>query len=292
MKRLIIVLLLVTFSGFAQDKEYSKMDKDELIKLIKSKEEEIKKSIKVAKENNSKNNSVDLQKELVSIKQIIKETNNVFLKEIFTNKYIDNVKYFRETDLSFEDDTKKFENSNVLINNILIDDFSTKEEKIVCNKALYFNKNYLKLFEIRKTVLNVKFNKENVEKAVLEIENLPLLEIGSKLEESKNRINNALKKYNENTCLLKVSLDKYKKADQKSPALKQVYISLEKDVNYKEYPYLIEVIRKIKNNHIDYTDDDLHPCEEVKEKSIESIEEKKSSEEKDSIKNREQENKR
>ena len=79
-------------------------------------------------------------------------------------------------------------------------------------------------------------------------------------------MSNFLKNYLENTCLLKKTLEAYKKADQ-SAIIKQKYTALEKDERYKDYMYLIETIRKIKNNVNNYTNDDLQPCE-VKEKEV------------------------
>jgi len=270
---------MLPFLSYSQKEDLSKKSKEELIQVINKKDIQIKELEKGTKKSDS--DISNFKKELSNIKNTIKETNEIFLKDIFNNKYIVNTKYFKETDLSNEDDTKKFKNSNVLINSILADDSSSKEDKEVCNKALDFNTNYLILFEIRKTVLNEKFSTEKVEKAILDIKNLPVLEISSKLDESKKRISNALKNYNENTCLLKKSLDKFKNADQKSPALKQFYTALEKDDHYKEYPYLIHIIRKVKNNIIDYTNDDLQPCEEIIEKKTESNEKEKPQESKE-----------
>lgn len=43
MKKGILFFLLISFSGFSQNLDYSKMSKEELIKIINSKENEIKK---------------------------------------------------------------------------------------------------------------------------------------------------------------------------------------------------------------------------------------------------------
>ncbi|MBA4319892.1 MAG: hypothetical protein C0412_15950, partial [Flavobacterium sp.] len=96
------------------------------------------------------------------------------------------------------------------------------------------------------------------------IEKLPVLEPDNNLDKTKKRITNLLKNYLENTCLLKTKLDSYKKADQ-SPVIKQKYAALEKDDHFKDYPYLIQVIRNIKSNVNNYNSkEDLQPCEEVK----------------------------
>ena len=272
MKKYLLLFVLVSGFSFAQEtqKEYAKLSKEELIAKINSKDKEIKslkeklESEKTAKEKviPKQNNAGNL--EIAALKKSIKETNAVFLKEIFDNKYV-NKPYLIDTDLVPEDIITRIENSNVLIRSILLDD-TNREVFDVGNKALAFNSNYLKLFEIRKNVLSQKYDAVKVEEALKEIEKLPALEANSKLENTKIKISNMLKNYLDNTCLLKKTLEAYKKADQ-SAIIKQKYTALEKDERYKDYMYLIETIRKIKNNVNNYTNDDLQPCE-VKEKDL------------------------
>lgn len=270
-KNFLLIILISTFSFAQTTKDYSKSSKEELVNTINSKEKEIKtlneklNIEKTAKEKleSKLNNSVNL--EIAELKKSIKETNTVFLREIFDNKYV-NKPYLMETDLAIEDISTRIENSNILIKSILLDD-TNKEVFNVCNKALNFNQNYLKLFEIRKNVLNQKYDAQKNNNAIKEIEALPVLDENSKLDITKKRMSNFLKNYSENMCLLKKTLDAYKRADQ-SAIMKQKYTALEKDEHYKDYPYLIQIIRKIKNSVNDYTNDDLQPCDEVKEKVI------------------------
>jgi hypothetical protein len=264
MKKYLLLFVLVSGFSFAQEtqKEYAKLSKEELITKINSKDKEIKslqeklkseKKAEVApKQNNAENSKI------AEFKKSIKETNAVFLKEIFDNKYV-NKPYLTDTDLAVDDISTRIENSNVLIRSILLDD-TNREVFDIGNKALAFNTNYLKLFEIRKNVLGQKYDAVKVEEALKEIEKLPALEVNSKLGNTKTNMSNFLKNYLENTCLLKKTLEAYKKADQ-SAIIKQKYTALEKDERYKDYPYLIETIRKIKNNVNNYTNDDLQPCE-------------------------------
>lgn len=273
MKKVIIFFLTMPFLVFSQKEDLSKKSKDELVLIINKKENRIKElekvQDKITKHTESENSSC--QMELVELKKIITETNTTFLKEIFINKYMLNKNYFKETDLETEDNTIKFKNSNSLINSILFDVSSTAEEKRMGIKAKAFNENFLVLFEIREKVLKQKYNKEKVDSAILDIDKLPILENDWKLELTKIKISNALKNYVKNTCLLKSFLDKYMKADQKSPALQQLYTKLEKDDHYKEYPYLIKVIKEIKTNLNSYTNDVLEPCtdEGIKDKKVE-----------------------
>lgn len=273
MKKISFLLFIISASIFAQD--YSKSNKDALIVIINSKENEIKKinkSLEDEKSENKKkasNGKVMSSEETTNLKKIIKQTNTTFLREIFDNKYVNNKTYFIETDLANEDNTKKFENSNVLINSIMVDEADNEVLK-VCKYALDFNKNYLKLFEIRKSVLGEKYNEVTYKEAISNIEKLPVLEADNKLDKTKKRITNLLKNYLENTCLLKNKLDSYKKADQ-SPVIKQKYNALEKDDHFKDYPYLIQVLKNIKSNVINYNSkEDLQPCIEINQNPIET----------------------
>lgn len=267
MKKITFLLIILSSSLFAQQ-DYSKLSKEELILIINTKEKEIKKINESLEKEKSENKQKTTDgrsksdKEITKLKKTVKETNSTFLREIFDNKYIKNESYFKDTDLTNEDNTKKFENSNVLINSIMVDELDDEPLK-VCKYALDFNKNYLKLFEIRKTVLSEKYNEAKNNEAISEIEKLPVLESDNNLDKTKKRITNLLKNYLDNTCLLKTKLDSYKKADQ-SPVIKQKYAALEKDDHYKDYPYLIQVIRNIKTNVTNYSKEDLQPCEEVK----------------------------
>lgn len=269
MKKIIFLFFIISTSIVAQQTiDYSKLNKEELINSINSKEKEIKKiyeSLEKEKSENKKKANDGIGKssqETVRLKKIIEEINTTFLREIFDNKYINNKAYFKDTDLANDDNTNKFKNSNVLINSILVNEENNEILK-VCNYALDFNKNYLKLFEIRKSVLAEKYNETKYNEAISDIEKLPVLDSDNNLDKTKKRITNLLKNYLENTCLLKTKLDSYKKADQ-SPVIKKIYTTLEKDDHYKDYPYLIQVLRNIKSNVNNYSKEDLQPCEELK----------------------------
>ncbi|MBX9886525.1 MAG: hypothetical protein K2Y30_01160 [Flavobacteriaceae bacterium] len=266
MKKITLVILLITSNIFAQT-DYSKSSKEDLVNKIKAIEvqiEDLKKSLveeKKEKEKKSNDNIGKINSEIVALKKIIEETNTVFLREIFDAKYIKNTNYFKETDLTIENNTEKFKNSNVLINSIKLNE--TNSVLDVCNEALDFNKNYLTLFVIRDNVLNKKFDEIKVLEAIKAIENLPELESDSKLNIRKIKIVNLLKNYSENMCLLKIDLDKLKsKKDQNS--LAPTYLKLEKENRYKDYPFLLSIISEMRKNSISYTTDDLQPCAEVK----------------------------
>ncbi|MDI1317428.1 hypothetical protein [Flavobacterium sp.] len=294
MKKYFLLIILISTFSFAQ-KDYSKSSKEELINTINSKDKELKslkeklESEKTAKEKLETNQTKSTNAEIAQLKKSIKETNAVFLREIFDNKYVSKP-YLMETDLAIDDISTRIENSNILIRSILLDD-TNKEVFEICNKALDFNKNYLKLFQIRNDVIFEKYDSVKVNEAIKEIQMLPALDENSKLDSTKKRMSSVLKNYLENTCLLKKTLDAYKKADQ-SAILKQKYTALEKDEHYKDYPYLVQTIKKIKNSVVGYTDDDLQPCDEVKEKVTKNNEDDKSSKENSPIKTKELENKK
>ncbi|WP_353076882.1 hypothetical protein [Flavobacterium sp.] len=267
MRKYCLILTIVYSFTFAQTKDYSKLSKDELINIINSNEKEIKslreKLVieKSAKDKLESKQSFSINSEIAELKKSIKETNSVFLREMFDNKYV-NKSYLMETDLGIDDISTRIENSKILITSILLDE-TNKDVFEVCKKALIFNQNYLKLFEIRNNVLNQKYDVQKVTTSIKEIEDLPILDENSKLDVTKNKIRNLLKNYLENTCFLKKTLSDYKRGGETS-IMKQKYSELEKSDRYKDYPYLIKIIKKIKNNINDYTNDDLQPCEEVK----------------------------
>ena len=266
MKKYILSFLFISTAIFAQD--YSKLKNPQLVDTINNKNSTIKKlkttisELKNQVESlNKKNDSNSLEK----FKSIIKDDNDFWLKDLFEKKYTDT--YFKETDLESEDISKKIEKSNVYINSIK----SVEEKKEViekCNLALDFNENYKTLYAVKNSVLNEKYNEKNVNEAISSIEKLPKLKVDAKLEKSKTRILNTLKNYLDSTCSLKKKLDGWKNADCKSPAMQKSFTSLENDDFYKEYGYLVKVIRKMKNNKIDYTNDDLQPCPETAKESV------------------------
>lgn len=284
MKKHILLFLLIPIYSFAQTTDYSKLNKEELIATINSKDNELKViSSKLDSQIKEKDKLETRQAKLVNgdlaeLKKSIKETNAVFLKELFDNKYV-NSRYFIETELGSDDISQRIENSNVLIRIIRLDE-TNKSVFNICDQAIHFNQNYLKLFEIRKMVLHQKYDSLKVNKAIKEIEALPFLQADSKLGITKRKMSNLLKNYLENTCLLKKILEQYKKGDQTSVLLKQKYTELQKNESYKDYPYLVETITKVKNNINDYTGDDLQPCEMISQKEKKDIENNKSSLEK------------
>ena len=137
--------------------------------------------------------------------------------------------------------------------------------------SIDFNSNYNTLYTIQKTVLIEYYNEKNVNEAISSIEKLPKLKTDSKLDNKKNKILNTLKNYLDNTCSLKKKLDNYKNADCKSLPMQKIFTSLEKDDSYKDYTYLVKVIRKMKNNKNDYSKDDLQPCEDIKKSTTEAV---------------------
>ena len=268
MKKYILSFLFISTSIFAQD--YSKLKNPQLVDSITKKDKTIKdlnKTISELKKQVELLNKNEDSRNLDKFKSIIKDDNKFWLKDLFDKKYTDS--YFAETDLESEDISQKIEKSNVYIISIM--SVETNKEIIEkCNLALEFNKNYKALYTIKNTVLSEKYNQKNVTEAISAIENLPKLKTDSKLDKSKTRILNTLKNYLDSTCSLKKKLDGWKNAECKSPAMQKLFTSLEKDDSYKGYDYLVKVIRKMKSNKIDYTNDDLQPCPEAAKENVPS----------------------
>jgi hypothetical protein len=266
MKKYILSFLFISTSIYAQD--YSKLKNPQLVDSITKKNrtiKELKATISDLKKQAEMLNKKDDFNNIEKFKNIIKDDNNYWLKDLFDKKYTDT--YFAETDIENEDITQKIIKSNVYINSIK----SVEENKEViekCNLALDFNENYKTLYAVKNSVLNEKYNEKNVNDAISTIEKLPKLKADTKLDKSKTRILNTLKNYLDSTCSLKKKLDGWKNADCKSPAMQKSFTSLENDDSYKEYGYLVKVIRKMKNNKIDYTNDDLQPCSEGAKENV------------------------
>ena len=299
MKKHILIFIIISTATFAQSTNYSKLKKGELVDSILQRDYEIKElkenysklqknqeeilKDKLALEDSLKKkdlinkklnesysilykNLSMIKKDSYTIKSIIKDDNNYWLKDLFDKKYTDS--YFMETDIESEDITQKITKSNVYIYSIKSVEENTEViEK--CNRALRFNENYKTLYEIQNTILSEKYNEESVHSAINSIERLPMLNSESKLDYRKSILLYSLKNYLDSTCSLKMKLDKFKNAvDFKSPAVQKLLTSLENDDSYKHYVYLVKVIRKMKNNQNDYTNDDLQPCSEGAKENI------------------------
>lgn len=272
MKKYILSLLLVGSFAFAQTKpqDYSTIKNiEEVRKKCIEKDNEILRLTSEIKNLNDDKNKLSSKKndsEVNELKELIKDINTVFLRDIFKEKYITNDKYFIDTDLvsSTEDNTQKFINSDVIIKSVKVNEIDPVFIQ-KCITASEFNENYLKLFAIRKDVLFQKYDSEKVNQALKDIDNLPALENNSKLFITKTKIRNYLENYLQRTCELKIKLDKLSKGnDQKNATFKQNYNMLQNKEEFKTYPYLIQVIEKVKNNINNYSKNDLQPCEEVK----------------------------
>ena len=232
MRYLFFLLILVAKFSAAQVPSYKGLSKEDLIELLKQS-----------------------NKENIFLKTVIKNNNDVFLTDIFLEKYTP--KYFTDTDLEKEDKSEKINNANVLIRSVLAGSDPKTED--LAKRALAFNNRYILLYIIRKTVLYEKFDSLKVAAALDTLQSLPPAEAGSKILATQTEIINLLKNYYENSCLLKVQLNKLKVLpDQK--ALAPSYIKLQQDPRYKKYVYLQTVISDMKASVNNYTQDKLPPC--------------------------------
>ena len=92
MKKIISLLSILCFiSGYAQNKDYTKMKDKELIVELNSRDKKIK-VIESKIEELSKNNK--LKKQNAELIDIITNANNVYLYEIFENRYIKDKNYY------------------------------------------------------------------------------------------------------------------------------------------------------------------------------------------------------
>ena len=271
MNQFILFLALFSTPCLAQNKEYVKYNKEELINTLINKDKEykaVKDSLEKLKAEwilarkkmvDSSNMLLFMRSQIYDLKKVIKDNNDLFLLDVFRNKYTS--KYFQETELETEDKTDKIKNSNTLINSIKVDaDQQTLE---LSNKALAFNRNYQILFEIRQSVLDVKFDEIKVQEAIKLIDTSPSLDSNTTLNLTKIKMINLLRNYKDNTCLLKKVLDKLKPMiDQK--ALNPTYVKYEKDLRFKDYPFLASVIARMRKDVNSYTAETLNACVDTK----------------------------
>lgn len=261
MKHLTIVTFLISMSIFSQSKDEIIKSKDEEIKRLKEKNQ---KEL-VEKDQKSKIEIDKINKEVLLLKNIIKESNEYFLKDMFDETF--NETYFKTRDLSKTDDSDNFKLSNALVNSINVG--ATAETQRLCIRVFDFNTNYLTLMTIRENVLNQKFDEKKVQEALEKIEKLPKIDADSKLGIRKQSIRDLLFNYKENICSLKKSLDKYKNKEDQS-AIKPLYDKLIDDSRFKNYPYLKQIIIDMKKDVTSYTgEDDLLPCLDETQKNIE-----------------------
>lgn len=188
----------------------------------------------------------------LNYKMALTAVNDVFLKKLFVNNYYNNTEYFINTDLSKEDPIDDIAKANILLQSMQLT--VTGDSLFVCTKGLNFNENYRKLYEIRNSnILKNKYNKANIDQAIVSIDKLPILAHDSKLEKTKTKIKNLLSSYRIKNEELMQDLEKLKKPDQDNPAVKKEYLLLVK--KYLEYPYLVRIIQESRNGKNTYKTD-------------------------------------
>jgi len=195
-----------------------------------------------------------LKDEVFELKKVINDNNRVYLMKLFSNTYLKNKSYFKETDLGSAIDSGVIQKLTVLISSIKYEE--SDSIRALCNKIIDFNNNYLTLFDCREKVLSKKYDSLTVSDNLKKIQSLPALDSDFKLNQTKLYMMDLLKNYKENSALLKVKLNNLKGAEDQQ-ALKKLYLKYEKDPKFKDYPYLVSVIVAMKDSVISYTDDDL-----------------------------------
>lgn len=267
-KHILIVILFSSISYSQSSNNYQNWNKKQLTDSL------IQNDIKLKKlnETNDKLNKTNdkLEKTIAELKN--KKSNSINYDELI-NIIKENNKYWFNT--AFDDYCKTHDLTEMILEtndgllytmkrvSAYIKSIRIVEEdndmKNKCQKVLDFHENYIKLFEIRKA-LNEKYNEDKSTQYKNDINALPELELNSKLDNYKKYLLKLLDNYKDNTCLLKSILDKYKNVDQVSSKLKKAYADLLVDAHYKDYPYLINVIKNITKNVNNYSNDDLQPC--------------------------------
>ncbi|MEP6262023.1 MAG: hypothetical protein ABJ092_10630 [Gillisia sp.] len=259
------LILLLTCNLIYSQQDLESLNKKDLIALVTQKDQEITKLNRQLSSLNTevlknKKDLEELNKQQEDLKNLLGETTNRWLKDVFVDKYITNKDYFLESNIpavkgDLEELKRNFEQYDIIIKSVLASKPS-KEHESVAHKALHFNENYLALLRIREEIIPLKYNEELVLKTLQEIDSLPILQ-GGKLQETKIEMIGLLKNYQERNCILKLELDNFSKVDQEVARSK--YKGFEKDAHFKDYPYFITVLQDIQKNVNLYTPDKL-PC--------------------------------
>jgi hypothetical protein len=201
--------------------------------------------------------NITLQDSLNYSLAIIKEINTIWLKGMFVKKFIDNSDYFTTTNLSNEDDRYKNRNFDLLAKSLILSKVTGDTLKI-SNQVLSFNKAYIMLYEIRENVLNQKYDSLKVDKAIKQINSIKDLDPTWQLSKTKQLYFDLLSNYRSNVQDLILELEKRKRnPEQKSDYSIKEYNKLEANPKFNRYPYLLKVIREMKNDVNSYTEDDL-----------------------------------
>ncbi len=271
-KIITLICTLCFISSYAQNKDYSKINQKELIEELNLREKKIK-ELNAKIEELSKNSKTDeLKKQNSELIDIITNSNEVYLYEIFQNRYINDKNYFNEVDFD-EKTTSKIKNSSILVNSVLAGKKCSIEDKRIGDKVLKLRTNYLKFTELDKeyqSVINEKYNEQNTTSLVSKLDSLQF-DLDSKLDKRKQEYIGVLRNYSKYTCELNKDIAKLlKNPNQVNPLVKNAYENLKKNSAYKNYPYLIKTIDKVKNNYTIYVEIEDLPCiEKVEQKPIE-----------------------
>ncbi|OXA66867.1 hypothetical protein B0A58_15885 [Flavobacterium branchiophilum NBRC 15030 = ATCC 35035] len=257
-----------------KEKDYSKYKEKELIKELNLRDKSVF-DLNIKIEELSKNNkSSELKKQNAELIDIITNTNNVYLYEIFENRYIKDKNYFNDVDID-DKTTSKIENSIVLVNTILAGKNCSSQDRSMGEKVLKLRTNYLKFIELEKEYQNVIKEKSNEQNTANLVSKLDVLQfdVDSKLDKRKQEYLGLLKNYSKYTCELNKDIAKLlKNPKQDNPLVENAYEKLKQNSGYKNYPYFIKIIDKVKNNHITYVENDDLPClEKVEQKQNETV---------------------
>lgn len=267
MKKIYITIAFALFiTLYGQKKDY-KAEYENITKELSAKNEELKKKEKEVELLKNKSGVSSSNKDADQrLQKIVQDNNTVFFNEIFENKYKKNIRYFLDTGLGNKEDLYKFENSNVVLANIINDKSKSTEDKDLALMAVNFNETYAALFKIKEKVkdfFSVKYSAENAEKIQSELNLLQTVRFDA-LDNDKNKMSSEIEVYGKKSCELNLRLNTLKtlaKAD--NGILKDQYAKIKKEY---PFPYLQHVITEMSSNLASYTDDKLPECKTDAEK--------------------------
>jgi hypothetical protein len=195
---------------------------------------------------------------IASLTKVVKEINNLWIRDLLFNKYQMNESYFLNKDISKDDDKIKISKIDACAKSLIVEGVKGDTLKI-CQKVIEFHKIYYSLSNIQEKVLTQKFDSLNNINAINEIDQCQkLLDKSTKLYITSMNQKDLLLNYKSRSLQLKSEeLDKLKNVEQTAPFTIKKYNDLLKDVKYIKYDYLMKIIKEMKNDVNSYTEDDL-----------------------------------
>jgi hypothetical protein len=215
----------------------------------------------------NKNNEVQkLKDSIANIKSVFKDVSDFYCFENFEKYYVKNNNFIEQTSLADKSANEKIVLLNLITKAVRC---TTNDQQTIeiCNKALLFNINYQELSKIKDTLFTKKYDEKTNEQNIKLLQSFKI-DKNTKLDTERNGFVSLLENYKTSTLSLKtffeekpIRLKDNKVLDsnlellkQNLPQIKDKTNKLKTNALYKNYPYLLKIIEKVKNNPNSYNE--------------------------------------